>query len=172
MGKFYYCGISTVRRQIKNPRTPHKRKFNFLLRVVILFYFYFHRWYHNSKIEGLNHIEVLCSLYIYLLKISCRIRRFLTEWYFLAKVFPRQVPKISCHMICTIQDLSSKLFYCYYECKQENKFYNAFQKQNIHNTLHTNTKCFHSTRQCKDYIQYNYTLKYNKLYKQWQRTKR
>ena len=36
------CGISTVRRQIKNPRTSHKPTFNFLLRDVlgILFFCY------------------------------------------------------------------------------------------------------------------------------------
>ena len=34
IGKFYNCGISTVRRQIKKPITPCKRNFNFLLRDV------------------------------------------------------------------------------------------------------------------------------------------
>ena len=37
ISKFYYCGISTVRRQTKNLRTPSKRKFNFLMRDVLLF---------------------------------------------------------------------------------------------------------------------------------------
>ena len=41
MGKFYYCGISTVRHQIKNPRTLREQKFNFLLRDVLIFLFFF-----------------------------------------------------------------------------------------------------------------------------------
>ena len=35
ISKFYYCGISTVRRQIKIPRTSCIRKFNFLLHDVL-----------------------------------------------------------------------------------------------------------------------------------------
>ena len=38
MAKFYYCGISTVRHQIKNPRTSRKRKFNLFLSDVLLFF--------------------------------------------------------------------------------------------------------------------------------------
>ena len=36
IGKFYNCGISTVRRQIKNPITSRERKFNFLSRDVFV----------------------------------------------------------------------------------------------------------------------------------------
>ena len=59
MGKFYYCVISTVRRHIKNPRTSHKQKFNFLLCDVLPFCsFAFRRWYHKIKIEGINNTEI------------------------------------------------------------------------------------------------------------------
>ena len=37
-GKFYYCGISTVISQIKNPRTSHKRKFNLRLHDIIIIF--------------------------------------------------------------------------------------------------------------------------------------
>ena len=36
----YVCGISTVRRHIKNPRISHKRKLIFLLDDVLLFFFF------------------------------------------------------------------------------------------------------------------------------------
>ena len=59
IGKFYYCGILIVRRQIKNPRTSCEQKFNFLSRDVIGFFsFAFRRLYHNYKIEALSNIEV------------------------------------------------------------------------------------------------------------------
>ena len=38
VGKFYYFGILTVRRQIKNPRTSRKREFNFLFHCVLNFF--------------------------------------------------------------------------------------------------------------------------------------
>ena len=45
MGKFYYCDISIVRRQIKNPWTSRKRTFNFvILDVLILCSVTFRRW--------------------------------------------------------------------------------------------------------------------------------
>ena len=40
MGKFCNSGISNFRRHIKNPRTSHKLKFNFLLRDVLGFLFF------------------------------------------------------------------------------------------------------------------------------------
>ena len=45
------------------------------------------RGYHDSKIEGLSDIEVLYSMNIYMVKLSCRLSRFLTQWSFRAKVF-------------------------------------------------------------------------------------
>ena len=59
MGKFYYCGISTVRLQIKNPRKKREREFNFLLRDVLIFLFDLRIWYNNYKIEGLSDIKVI-----------------------------------------------------------------------------------------------------------------
>ena len=48
-----------------------------------------------------------------MLKTSCRQSHFLTEWSFRAKVFPRQVPKTSCHIICTVQDFSNKNYFVF-----------------------------------------------------------
>ena len=61
MGKFYYCGISTVRRQIKSPRTSRKRKFNLLLLYVLLFFVLLISvdYIIIVNIEGLSNIEVL-----------------------------------------------------------------------------------------------------------------
>ena len=58
-----------------------------------------------------------------MLKISCRLSRFLTERYFRAKVFPAPVSKnvLSYYLYHTIF-LKQKLFRFYLECKQENKF--------------------------------------------------
>ena len=105
MGKFYYCGISTFWRQIKNPRTSHERKFNLLLCDVLLFCsFDFHKWYHNNKIEGLSNINVLYRIHIYMLKISCKLSIFWPIWSFRAKVPPPMGSKnvLPYYSYCTI----------------------------------------------------------------------
>ena len=88
MGKFYYCGILTVRRQSKNPRKSLKRKFNLLLGDVLFFVILISTY--DIIIEKLKAELILRFLYIihiYMLKILCRMSHFLTEWSFRAKVF-------------------------------------------------------------------------------------
>ena len=49
----------------------------------------------------------------YMLKISGRLSRFLTEWSFGAKVFPARGSKMSCHIIRTVQDFSNKNYFVF-----------------------------------------------------------
>ena len=114
MGELFKCGISIVRRHIKNPRTSCERKFNFLSCDVLRFlFFWIRRWYHHYKIEGLSNIEVIINhTYIYA-KISFRISRFLTKWSFCATVFACQVPNVSCHIIFTMQYFSHNHYFIF-----------------------------------------------------------
>ena len=58
-----------------------------------------------------------------MLKISCRLSRFLTKWSFCAKVFPAPGSKnVLSYYSYRTRFLKQKLFCFYCECKQENKF--------------------------------------------------
>ena len=58
-------------------------------------------------------LRFLYTIHIYMLKISCRLSRFLAEWSFCAKVFSRRVPKMFCRIIHTVRDFSNKNYFVF-----------------------------------------------------------
>ena len=70
----------------------------------------------------------LYSIHIYMLKISCRLSRFLTKWPFCAKVFCATGSISFLSSYSYYRRFLTQLIFCFYcECKQENKFNHAFR---------------------------------------------